>query len=470
MLEIKILQIAEPRYIRNSSVIINPRSTQYVVFTEMLAVIVERHSITTKKMVQMIRDYQEIINIISDRFNNSLSQLDIITWLENFEKTDWKKALTVLNNFEYYSTKDIIKEYENGLKDIIDADTSDELIFLIPVGNLRKRENQKEVYYFGKSGAAMVYYLKKTPSFSRNTKKLKLIEEDKLIELKENAKIVMVDDFSGTGGTIIEYYQNIKTKLPEKHTAIVLTIAFMEKAEEVLNKSNIQIVGNKKLPAFSERGSVFGYYPKMKAIRDFCFKYGNNLYPVENYNKNTKHHPLGFLNTQALIGFEHSIPNNTLSIIWADCKNKSNDVSWKPLFPRRGNLVIERSKEFKQNQSYWVSIAYKLGLNNGLFSEEEKYQTQTIQLISILHLKRKQKSDLSISQLLGININEYNSIIGIGKEKKLLDSNEELTEQAVNIIEQIRKKIKFQHNNQIINQLKIEEDIVYVPKIFRGSS
>lgn len=419
----------------------------------------------------MIRDYQEIINTISDRFNNSLSQLDIITWLENFEIIDWKKALTILNNFEYYSTKDIIKEYENGLKDIIDTEPSEENIFLIPVGNLRKRENQKEVYYFGKSGAAMVYYLKKTPSFSSNTKKLKLIEEDKLSELPDNAKIVMVDDFSGTGGTILEYYESIKTKLPEKHTAIVLTIAFMEKAEEVLKKSNIQIKGNKRHPAFSERGSVFGYYPKMKAMRDFCFKYGNNLYPLENYNKNiTKQHPLGFQNSQALIGFEHSIPNNTLSIIWADCKNKSSGVSWNPLFPRRGNLVIERSKDFKQNQSYWVSIAYKLGLNNGLFIEEEKYHTQTIQLISILHLKRKQKSDLLISQILGININEYNSIISIGKEKKLFDNNEDLTEQAINIIEQIRKKIKFQHDNQIINQLKIEEDIVYVPKIFRGSS
>ena len=72
--------------------------------------------------------------------------------------------------------------------------------------------------------------------------------------------------------------------------------------------------------------------------------------------------------------------------------------------------------------------------------------------------------------MLGININEYNLIIDVGKKKKLLDNNEELTEQAVNIIEQIRKKIKFQNENQINNKLKIEEDIVYVPRKFRGSS
>ncbi|AOC93232.1 hypothetical protein BB050_00076 [Flavobacterium anhuiense] len=416
----------------------------------------------------MIRDYQEIINVISDRFSNSLSQLDIITWLENFDKTDWKKALTVLNNFEYYSTKDIIKEYENGLQNIIN--NSSGKIFLIPVGNIRKKGNERIVYYFGKSGSAMVYYLKKTPSFTRNSNRLTLLEESKFSELPENATIVLVDDFSGTGGTILEYYNKIKTELPEKHTIIVLTVAFMEKAEETLKKSNIHLIGNKKIPAFSERGSVFGYYPKMKAIRDFCFRYGNDLYSLEDYNNKNKQHPLGYQNTQALIGFEHSIPNNTLSIIWADCKNKNNDTYWSPLFPRRGNLIIERSKEFKQNQSYWVSILYKLGLNNNLFNDEEKYQTQTIQLVSILYLKRKQKSDLSISLMLGININEYDSIINIGKEKNLFDNNGKLTTNAINIIELIRKKIKFQNNSQIINQLKIEEDIVYVPKVFQGSS
>ena len=102
--------------------------------------------------------------------------------------------------------------------------------------------------------------------------------------------------------------------------------------------------------------------------------------------------------------------------------------------------------------------------------EEEKYNTHTIQLISILYLKRKQKSAFSICQMLGINIKEYENIINVGRGKNLLDENEELTSQAVNIVEQIRKKIKFQDKNKIINQLKIEEDIVYVPKVFRGSS
>lgn len=72
--------------------------------------------------------------------------------------------------------------------------------------------------------------------------------------------------------------------------------------------------------------------------------------------------------------------------------------------------------------------------------------------------------------MLGINIREYESIINIGKKKSLFDESEELTTQAVNIVDQIRKRIKFQGKNQILNQLKIEEDIVYVPKVFWGGS
>lgn len=64
----------------------------------------------------MIKDFQETINTICAQFNNKITQLDIIAWLENFDKEDWKKALIVLNNFEFFSTEAIIRELDNGLK------------------------------------------------------------------------------------------------------------------------------------------------------------------------------------------------------------------------------------------------------------------------------------------------------------------------------------------------------------------
>ncbi|MCG8318492.1 MAG: hypothetical protein MI921_03230 [Cytophagales bacterium] len=405
----------------------------------------------------MIKDYQNIISVICDRFNNTISQFDVVSWLENFDKVDWKKALTVLNAFEYYSTKDIIYEFEQGLNSIIEELEPDEKVCVVPIGNV------------GKSGAAMVYYLKKTPAFS--DKRISILKEYDYTELMNYGKIVIVDDYSGSGGTILEFHDKIKINLPETHSVSALTVAYMDKAKNALDKRNIKLYGNSRIPAFSNRGSVFGYYPKMKVIREFCFKYGDKLYPEVKYkNGKSNHHPLGFSNTQALIGFEHSIPNNTIPIIWADKKRADNKKCWIPIFPRRGELLIKDSKEFKKNQRYWMSIIFKLGINGTLFSEEERYSRHNILLLSVMHLKRKQKGAINICQYLGVNLNEYEQIIRDGQDKDIFDSNEELTEQAINLIEQIRKRAKFQKSTYIKPELMIEEDMLYIPTSFRGNS
>ena len=414
----------------------------------------------------MINDFKNIIDSTCDRFNYAISQLDVIAWLENFDPDDRGKAIIVLNNFEYYTTSDIINEFENGLESIIKEKKEDQEIYLIPVGLL------------GKSGASMIYYLKKTPSYANS--KITLIDNStysenkekrvvKISELADNCKIVLIDDFAGTGMSIYKFYLQIKKLLPP-HEPIALTISYLDEAEKYLNKKDgIKIVGNKRIPAFSARGSVFGYYPRMEAIREFCFKYGEKLYPLDKYKKN-KMQPLGFSNSQALIGFEHSIPNNTLPIIWADIKRKDNGKHWIPLFPRRGDLIIKKSKEFKQNQLYWTSIAYRLGVIGSLLTTDEKYGKNSTQLISLIYLKKKRKNIFNICQILGINLKEYDEIINEGRIKNIFDENGDLTQQAQNIYDQIRKKIKFQNKGRINSDPSIPEDMVYIPKTFRGSS
>jgi orotate phosphoribosyltransferase len=414
----------------------------------------------------MIKDYQNVIDNAYNKFNNSISQIDIIAWLENFDTSDWTKALIVLNNFEYFSTNDIIKEFDDGLINILERIRQDEKLFLIPVGAV------------GKSGVTMIYYLKKTPSFSNRNVIIVSDEsydhEDKKIikfsQIPDECTIVLVDDFSGSGETILDFYKAIRKLLPKNHITFALTVAFLDKAKENLGGNYIKIFGNQRLPSFSQRGSIFGYYPKMAAIRNFCFEYGDKLYPEVSYKAGkTRQHPLGFSNTQALIGFEHSIPNNTLPIIWADINIKGTNKKWNPLFPRRGKLLMQRAEEFKRTQRYWASIVYKLGLEQ-VFSQDKKYSKKSVQLISLIHLKRKHKSALNICQLLGLNLREYELLMSEGMGKNLFDINEELTEQGKNIFEQIMKKVKFNNNALRNPELEIEEDMLYIPKIFRGGS
>jgi hypothetical protein len=394
----------------------------------------------------MIKENEHIINRIIQKFSYAITEFDIISWLDNFEREDWKKALIVLESFEYYSTLEIIKEFETSLIQLL-KDFPNGNIYFIPIGRI------------GKSGSAMIYYLKKTPSFAK--KRIKIIEKEEFNTLNDKSNIILVDDFSGSGNTIIEFLQIIKPKLPKNYNISALTVAYMQKAKLTLEKINCPIYGNLRTSAFMKRGSVFGYYPRMRAIREFCFKYGNLIYPLDNYSNNkTKLHPLGYANSQVLIGFEHSIPNNSLPIIWAD-KN------WTPIFPRRGRLIIDKVNRIKKNEKYWSSIFYKLGLNEGLYSIEERYNKQTLQILSLIRLTRKSKSRLSICSHLGINSSELDKIIDKGIEKGLFSESGDLTKQGIKIYEEINKKAKFiNHKKELI----IEEDILYIPKTFRGSS
>lgn len=155
--------------------------------------------------------------------------------------------------------------------------------------------------------------------------------------------------------------------------------------------------------------------------------------------------------------------------MWADCKLVGQEKKWLPLFPRRGNLLIEKAKEFRQSQNYWASIIYKVGLGESVFSDETKYNKGTIQLISVMYLKKKQKNVLYICQMLGINLNEYDLIIEKGREKNLFDAEGKLTAQALQIYDEIQKKYRFQKRN-IETDLMIDEDTLYIPKRFLGSS
>ena len=58
-------------------------------------------------------------------------------------------------------------------------------------------------------------------------------------------------------------------------------------------------------------------------IRITCEKYGVELFPM---------HPLGYKDSQLIIGFNHNTPDNTLPIFWGG--DQAEDGPWKPVFRR----------------------------------------------------------------------------------------------------------------------------------------
>ena len=122
-----------------------------------------------------------------------------------------------------------------------------------------------------------------------------------------------------------------------------------------------------------------------------------------------------------------------------------------------------------RSQYYWGSLLFRLNLNKGLFDWDERYNKDTIKLLSIIFLKKRHKSPLTVCQKLGFGMEEYDAMMEKGRAKGLFDANDGLTLRAHVLFDEVQKKSRFQREKEN-KSLSIIEDMIYVPKRFRGSS
>lgn len=286
--------------------------------------------------------------------------------------------------------------------------------------------------------------------------------------VRRNAVIALLDDFSGTGESIKKfYYEHVKDTVDGKTVAVcALTVAYMEKASNYLqSKCDIKIYGDLHKPAFVRRGSVFGYEKSMIPVRDFCFKKGELLFP--NW-RNQSLKPLGYENSQVMVCFEHTTPNNTLPILWYEELIPGLDKKWNAIFPRFANSRMERGRRLRMSSGFWLSAMQKMNMPNTDWAMH--HTTESLRLISVVAQKYHQRSNMYIAQVLGICVEDVEEIIGIGKGKGLFDENGNLTLEAKTIYEEIRKRDKILEHDIPKQMSRIMIDSVYVPTSFRGIS
>lgn len=402
-------------------------------------------------------DYNSIIESLCFKFGNAVTEYDVFRWLRNSDESEWDMALNVLDKVVYYSSDRIDETLENHIQKIISI-YEDKHIYILPSGNI------------GKSGHVMAYHAKKViEMLGMPEKALSILNIKNLESINKNAIIVLLDDFSGTGESFKKFYeQRIKEIVNQKKDIIVcaLTVAYMGNAKKRLKiECGIDIYGDCYRPAFVRRGSVFGYEKNMVQVRDFCFKKGEMLFPDW---RTEELKPLGYLNSQSLVCFEHTTPNNTLPILWFDDYIQNTQNKWNAIFPRFANSRIERGRRLRLNSNFWLSAMSHMKLAN---IEWSQYHTvDSLRLISYISQKYHGRSNLYIAQVLGISITDVETIVKIGKEKHLIDNSGNLTQEAISIYKEIRKKDRIlEHSiSRSISKQNIEK--IYVPTSFRGIS
>jgi hypothetical protein len=409
------------------------------------------------------------IERICDRLKKSVTPIDVVNWLGNFNPPEINKALLVLENLEYITESEIIELYEYRFSILLQK-LPNQTVLIHPVSE------------YGKSSTLMVYYLKKTPTYKSNEQRIKFYPhysnfKHNLKDLKTDFSIIFLDDFSGSGNQFNTYYQTFvkpQLSLSSKLKSIFfLTLFYLPRAKSLIERSNseINVVGEKRYPVFLTNRSVFGDRNHMLPIREFCYSYGALLFST--FNRDThmqENHPLGYHNSQALIVFAYNPPNNTLPIIWSS-KN------WKPLYPRVSQQKISESKKYRKGLAHEIGLLRTSDISDYFNSGEKDLGWKSITFItktdfiiySIISLLKQKRTIPVICQILGITEKDYHEYVS--NKKDIFSGLTSLTEFGDDLYLEVKKQLKLVRKDlkEGIDENKIKETI-YLPKNFKGVS
>ena len=398
-----------------------------------------------------------ILTTLRHRFDEQVSEADILGWLYNFEEQDWEAALTLLNQVTFYSEHRMSEILEYGLREIHNNYPLDK-IWICPIGGI------------GKSGGVMAYMVKKLIKRLGKTVIWDFFDEQK--EIKNNPyKVILLDDFVGTGGSALKLYKELKAILPAGSRYYCLSVANMKRGAQRLRDEGIRVFGDCHKPAFAYRQSVFGYPAKMKPIKAFAEKYGALLYPQKPYKKGMELYvgPLGYGSCQALVTFDHTTPNNTLPILWEGKYRNDKHERWKPLFPRRLYDRTKRQNDYERRKYQWLSIAMKL-TKGQLVKPFNDYNHEALVLLGLLFCKVQRRSEAYTCVMLEVTQKELSGIVAKAQKSGLLDKNGNVTEGG----RQLYKRIIREESKKTDLVIDVPDtDIMvkpYIPKEFLGIS
>lgn len=403
---------------------------------------------------------KRIEDIVSVRFYNQITPYDVIRWLFNFDDEDVELAVQLLEHVVFLRDDDIKgRLYEQVMKL-----PKDRKKHIVPLGKP------------GKSGAAISYWIhglmkrNDLQSMNFHSSVEAFISYRNSVAWKTlNDVVVYVDDFIGSGGSVVEALSLDKKRVrPEvlsdacSGRLYVVAAIVMDNGYSKITKdiSGAVILGDSHCKGFDPHKKIFGNYFKTKAVREMCYKYGEQLY---------KGCPLGYKNTQSLVLMQHSSPNNTVPVLWSD--NQYQGRIWTPLVPRNNLLKIGRAYTDRNSVYRWLSCLKKIfvggseSVDFGLLFTKSNFN-----LVFILICLIRRKSEVFIYNAMGISFVEMERLWQEGMDKGIWDSKHNPTSLALNEYKDAMKRYKIlrDEGRKEFSLILDEKDNIYIPETFRG--
>lgn len=281
-------------------------------------------------VIEVEKIAEERINKRYQKAYKSLVVENYLKFLDNEKKlTDKERLLKILKNVKWYSNDNTDIFFSNAITEILNSTVGD-LYFISKnkktsscysiVTNLLMQGKLEE--------KNVIIYDKKTKSLKYN-------------EIVKGSTILIMDDYSGSGETIINIAKAIENEF-SNNKVFILCYIWQEKAIKIVNRMKKYL--SKKLNnnyEIIEEGIIMedSYKEKFKDDSD-SIRYIKSI--CEDCKQtNIKY---GYRRTGAMLTFNGISPNNNISLLWNN-NIMHNNYRWFPVFDREYSLELLRRKK-----------------------------------------------------------------------------------------------------------------------------
>lgn len=295
--------------------------------------LIKKNTLAEKFVIELAAIFNDQNWEIEESTNDEYSIFDIFCKrLEDLE-TDADRELMieltrkylVVGAGEYYKYMfDVFKKLINCNRDVMmDIDT----IHIFPVQDKDYPEKTK-------SGNMMCYLfqglLMRRFDVFRN-KRVRIIETfDGLVKHKDDIKcLLVVDDFVGSGDTLLGCVNSIEEKGIEKEKIKVLTLVLQECGKKVADEYGVEIYTS----VLRNKGITDNYSEQEAQEKKEQMKRISKRFKVKDKNLY-----LGYKESEGLVSMIKT-PNNTFPFYWYEGKREGK-LSLAP-FPRRNNVGVD---------------------------------------------------------------------------------------------------------------------------------
>lgn len=247
-------------------------------------------------------------------YRHAINVNSIDRWLDQFDSTDKDLAARILDCVEFISLEQIGIAFRQILAELrgwhIEENQRVGKWRFVPLSGSP-----------GESGDSMIHRFRLANRLNfRKYNELFVYRSQLMSErLTEEDSIVFIDDFSGTGKQVCDFWTEFQELLPEQPTTYLVLAGVNNQAKQKIDEeTDFQVVSqyefNNSDNIFSDSCRHFTQDEKDKILR-YC-------------RRADRTNPRGFGECGLVLIFAHNTPNNSIPILHA------NRASWEGLFRR----------------------------------------------------------------------------------------------------------------------------------------